>query len=183
MARSGTEVPQDRLIILRQQREAADFVLRPRTDVPSRAVPHIFHFDAKQRSLLAFPPERLYPSTSTMARDVFIADSIRVLSSSGQVVRGSITSALIPLSSSKFAASSAICTMLLVATSVMSVPSRFTSATPNGMVYSSSGTAPFSLYIILSSKKTTGLSSRIAVLSSPLASYGVDGKTTFSPGT
>jgi hypothetical protein len=39
------------------------------------------------------------------------------------------------------------------------------------------------LYIILSSKKTTGLSSRIAVFNNPFASYGVDGIVTFSPGT
>jgi hypothetical protein len=34
----------------------------------------------------------------------------------------------------------------------------------------------------LSSKKTTGLSSRIAALRSPFASAGVDGTTTFKPG-
>ncbi len=73
--------------------------------------------------------------------------------------------------------------MLLVATIVMSSPSLFTSATPSGIVYSSSGTGPLSLYIILSSKKTTGFSSRIAVFNNPFASYGVDGITTFNPGT
>ena len=35
----------------------------------------------------------------------------------------------------------------------------------------------------MSSKMTTGLSSRIAVFQSPLASKGVDGRATFSPGT
>ena len=35
--------------------------------------------------------------------------------------------------------------MLLVATRVMSLPVRFTSATPRGMVYSSAGTGPFQL--------------------------------------
>src|SRR5271165_2020187 len=118
-----------------------------------------------------------------MTRDVFFADSINVFSSSGQVVRGSTTSALIPASASSAAASSATCTMLLVATSVMSSPARLISAEPSGMVYSSLGTGPLSLYIILSSKKTTGFSSRIADLSNPLASYGVDGSTTFNPGT
>src|SRR5438093_12339596 len=73
--------------------------------------------------------------------------------------------------------------MLLVATIVMSLPTRLTSATPNGIVYSSAGTGPFSLYIILSSKNTTGLSSRMAVFKSPLASYGVEGSATFRPGT
>src|SRR5579863_8708701 len=72
--------------------------------------------------------------------------------------------------------------MLLVAITVISLPTCFTSATPNGIVYSSAGTGPFILYIILSSKKTTGFSSRIAVLSRPLASYGVEGNTTFNPG-
>ena len=61
--------------------------------------------------------------------------------------------------------------MLLVATRVMSLPARLTSATPSGMVYSSSGTGPLiSLYIILSSKMATGLSSRMALFISPLAS-------------
>ena len=80
------------------------------------------------------------------------------------------------------AAPSATCTMLLVAMIVMSLPARLMSATPSGMVYSSAGTGPFSLYIILSSKKTTGLSSRMADFNSPLASYGVEGITTFKPG-
>src|SRR5256884_2983402 len=101
-----------------------------------------------------------------MAREVFFADSTSVFSSSGQVVRGSTTSALIPAFPSISAAPSATCTMLLVATIVISSPSRFTSATPKGMVYSCSGTGPFSLYIILSSKKrseehTSELQSRL----------------------
>jgi hypothetical protein len=37
--------------------------------------------------------------------------------------------------------------------------------------------------IILSSKTTTGLSSRIAALNKPFASYGVAGSATFRPGT
>ena len=49
----------------------------------------------------------------TMQRDVFLTDSISVFSSSGHVVRGSTTSALMPTSSSIFAAPSATCTMLL----------------------------------------------------------------------
>ena len=51
-----------------------------------------------------------------------MTDSTSVFSSSGQVVRGSTTSALTPISSSIDAARSAVCTMLLNATSVMSVP-------------------------------------------------------------
>ena len=73
--------------------------------------------------------------------------------------------------------------MLEVATRVRSVPARLISAAPKGMrKSSSSGTGPESLYIILSSKKSTGLSSRIAVLSRPLASRGVAGMATLSPG-
>src|SRR5436309_14376239 len=64
----------------------------------------------------------------------------------------------------------------------MSGPLGFPSPTPNRIVSSSAGTEPFSLYIILSSKKTTGLSSRIALFRRPFASYGVDGNTTFNPG-
>src|SRR5256884_26763 len=254
MSRRRSKIPKDRLVILRQQRKSADFVLRPRPDVRRREVAHIVHVKAQQRSHLrfrqqrfrprqafaaqavkinavfpihrhrpvsfqrhlkpliprnyAFPqsaraasntvcsvgtvtsssggengirtciapmrftgasrlknapsamtaaispvtPYRPYPSSTTIAREVFFADSISVLSSSGQVVRGSITSALTPIFSSNSAAPSATCTMLLVATIVMSSPSRFTSATPNGIVYSSSGTGPCNLYIILSSK-------------------------------
>jgi hypothetical protein len=37
-------------------------------------------------------------------------------------------------------------------------------------------------YIILSSKMTTGLSSRMALFISPFASYGPDGSATLSPG-
>ena len=60
--------------------------------------------------------------------------------------------------------------MLLVATSVISLPARFTSATPSGMVYSSAAPDPYNWYIILSSKNTTGLSSRMALFINPLAS-------------
>ena len=118
-----------------------------------------------------------------MTRLVFRAESTRARASRGTVVRGSTTSVLMPSGDSISAARSATCTMLLVATIVTSRPSRFTSATPKGIAYSPSGTGPFSGYINLSSKMTTGLSSRIAVFQSPLASKGVDGRATFSPGT
>ena len=66
--------------------------------------------------------------------------------------------------------------MLLVATRVMSSPARFTSATPNGMVYSSSGTGPLSWYIILSSKKTTGIVVADRALQQPLGIVGRRGQ-------
>ena len=67
---------------------------------------------------------------------------------------------------------------------VTSSPGRLTSATPSGITKSSSsGTGPFVAKFILSSKTTTGLSSRIAAFSSPFASAGVAGSATLSPGT
>ena len=72
--------------------------------------------------------------------------------------------------------------MLLVATSVMSLPARLMSATPNGMVYSSLGTGPLSWYIILSSKKTTGLSSRMARLEQALGVVRRGGHDNFQAG-
>ena len=45
-----SEIPQDRLVILRQQREAADLVLRPRADVRGRDVAHVVHVEAQQRA-------------------------------------------------------------------------------------------------------------------------------------
>ena len=66
---------------------------------------------------------------------------------------------------------------------VKSSPGSFTSAAPMGIVYSPSGTSPrTSRYVRLCSRKTVGSSSRTALLSSPLASYGVAGVTTLSPG-
>ena len=84
---------------------------------------------------------------------VFLADSTSACLSSGTVVRGSTTSALISISFSISAASKATWIMLLVPTNVMSVPSRLISATPKGIVYSSSGTGPLSWYIILKKRE------------------------------
>ena len=65
---------------------------------------------------------------------------------------------------------------------VTSVPSLFISATPNGIVYSPSGTSPLSPYICSDSMKITGSLSLIAAFNNPLASYTVEGTTTFNPG-
>src|SRR5690606_7498966 len=51
-----------------------------------------------------------------------------------------------------------------------------------GMVYSSSGTSPLSPYICSDSIKITGSLSLMADLSNPLASFGLEGTTTFRPG-
>ena len=52
VASRRAEVPQDRLVILRQQRKAADLVLRPRADVRGRDVADVVHVEAQQRSEL-----------------------------------------------------------------------------------------------------------------------------------
>ena len=65
-----------------------------------------------------------------------------------------------------------------------SVPSRRMTALPSGIRKSgSSGTSPLTAYSVSASMKMTGLSSRMADFSSPLASAGVEGRTTLSPGT
>ena len=71
---------------------------------------------------------------------------------------------------------------IAIATMVISLPSRLVSALPRGTRYSSSGTIPFRPYSLFVSMNITGLSSLMLDLSSPLASYGVEGITTFSPG-
>ena len=71
------------------------------------------------------------------------------------------------------------------------MPSRLTSAFPIGTVYGSSGTCAVargfgviqpSPMIPLWNMYRTGLSSRIAEIIRPLASYGVEGTTIFMPG-
>jgi hypothetical protein len=48
----GTEIPEDRLVVLRQQGEAADLVLRPCADVRGRDVAHVVHVEAEDRAQL-----------------------------------------------------------------------------------------------------------------------------------
>src|SRR6185503_11924942 len=50
VARRGAEIPENRLVLLRQQREAADLVLRPRADVGRGDVAHVVHVEAEQRA-------------------------------------------------------------------------------------------------------------------------------------
>jgi len=68
-------------------------------------------------------------------------------------------------------------------TIVTSLPGRFISATPIGIIYSPSGISPLSPYIFSDSKKTTGSLSLMAAFNNPFASYGVEGVITLSPGT
>ena len=90
--------------------------------------------------------------------------------SSGTSVRGSMTSTLTPSLVSVSAAVRASCTREATATTVTSVPAHLTSATPNGIRYSSSGTSPLVPQSIPSSKLITGSSSRTAVFSRPFMS-------------
>ena len=70
------------------------------------------------------------------------------------------------------AAESAVWTMLPIATTVTSLPSLLITASPSGIVYSSTGTSPFNPLRVNAkfSKKITGLSSLIADFNNPLAS-------------
>ena len=54
MLGSRAEVPHDGLAVLRQQREAADLILRPRADVGGGDVPHVVHVEAQQCSHFRF---------------------------------------------------------------------------------------------------------------------------------
>ncbi len=55
------EVPQDRLVILRQQGEAADLVLGPGADVRRGDVPDVVHVEAEHRAHLRLRQQRLDP--------------------------------------------------------------------------------------------------------------------------
>ena len=50
VARRGAEVPHDRLVVLGEQAEAVELVLRPRADVGGRDVADVGHVEAQQRS-------------------------------------------------------------------------------------------------------------------------------------
>ena len=65
---------------------------------------------------------------------------------------------------------------------VTSSPARRMAARPIGIVYGSVGTMPRFMNSAVLSMNTHGSSSSMHASSRPLASYGVDGKTTLSPG-
>ena len=66
------EIPQDRLVVLRQQREAADLVLRPGADVRRGDVAHVVHVEAQQRAHLRFRQQRFD------ARQPLLAQAIEI---------------------------------------------------------------------------------------------------------
>lgn len=133
------------------------------------------------------PKEAQAPST-VMMWWVFLTELAIVSISIGLIVRKLITSHEIPLS---FSNCCAACndqpTKRELATMVISFPSRSILAFPMGSKKSSCSAAsdmwweaPYSSSF---SKKTTGLGSRIAALSNPLASSELQGERTFRPGT
>ena len=109
-------------------------------------------------------------SCTISTRPVLVTDAMMVCVSSGLSVRGSITSSSMPSFSRIAAASRARGTMMEMAITVKCRPGRLTSALARGIVYRSSGTGPLVRYKSLCSMKTTGLLSRMAEMSSPLAS-------------
>ena len=70
--RRRSEVPQNRLVILRKQREAIRLVLRPGTDVGRGQVPDIVHVEAQERAHLGLLQKILG------ARQAFAAQAIEV---------------------------------------------------------------------------------------------------------
>jgi len=78
------------------------------------------------------------PSSTETSRLVFLTEATIVSTSSGRIVRRSITSAWMPASASASAARSARSTIRPKATIVTSAPSRSTFALPIGSTKSSS---------------------------------------------
>ena len=72
MLRSGTKVPQNRLIILRKKSESVGFVLRPGADMRRRQIARIIHVEAKQRAHLGLGQQGL------RARKAFAAQPVKV---------------------------------------------------------------------------------------------------------
>ena len=115
-----------------------------------------------------------------------LATSARIVRvSSGTSDRTSTTVASMPCSAdSRSAAASDRGTMAASARIVASPPCRSTLARPSSSTTSvPSGTSPLLAIRPLCSKNTTGSGSRTAAASSPTTSRGLDGATTFSPGT
>src|SRR6185369_4746303 len=121
------------------------------------------------------------PSSTTSRRVVRSTDAITVSMSSGLIVRRSITSQSMPSRARASAAARESCTPFITDTIVRSEPALAMRAWPKGI--GSSPTSPFKPSRRLCSRKSTGFSSRIACLSRPLASPGVEGQAILSPGT
>ena len=99
------------------------------------------------------------------------------------MVRKLITSASMPSLANSSAAAKALPTISAKAVMVTCLPGRSIFARPIGKTKSSpSGTSELWPYMISFSRKITGLGSRIAAFSKPLASAAFHGATTLRPG-
>ena len=121
-------------------------------------------------------------SSTISSRPVLRTDGRIVSISSGATVRGSITSTEMPSRASSSHAVSVLCTMSARATTVTSVPSRTTAAWPNGISYSLLRHRPFERQQLAMLEEEHRIVAAQGVVSSPLASYGVEGTTTRRPG-
>src|SRR5579863_9367139 len=75
MLGGGSEIPQDRFVILGQQREAVRFVLRPRADVRRRQIAHVVHVETKERAHRGFA-EQIFCLLQTFAAQPVEVDSV-----------------------------------------------------------------------------------------------------------
>jgi hypothetical protein len=81
---SGSEIPQDRFVILRQQREAVGLVLRPGADMRRGQVTHIVHVEAEQRSHLRLG-EEVFRLLQAFAAETIEVDAILPIDRHGSV--------------------------------------------------------------------------------------------------
>src|ERR1700722_11179556 len=72
MAGRGAEIPENRFVVLRQQCEPADFVLRPTADVRRGKITHVVHVKTQEGSHLGLREKSL------SARQTFTAQSIEI---------------------------------------------------------------------------------------------------------
>mmetsp|Transcript_65200 Transcript_65200/g.153964 ORF Transcript_65200/g.153964 Transcript_65200/m.153964 type:complete len:237 (-) Transcript_65200:334-1044(-) len=153
---------------------------QPSSTVTSRLV---LARDSRMVPMSSGLPTSLMDGTRERQRETRLAVCV---CKSDRILRRLMTSALIPDAANASAASRATRTMREKATMVTSVPWRITLALPMGTVKSldmtSSLTSNEVPYMISFSSKTTGLGSRMAALSNPLASSASYGERTVKPG-
>ena len=138
---------------------------------------------ATMAEISAAAPHVRWAGSATTSRPVLRTEARMPSMSRGTRVRGSKTSTESPSAASASAAAVASTTALEMATTVTSLPSRTVRPTPRGMWYASSETSSFMPHSRQASKMSTGSSESTAERSRPLASLGLAGAMTFSPGT
>ena len=84
MLGGGAEIPQDRFVVLRKQREAVGFVLRPGADVRRGEVAHVVHVEAEQRAHLGLGEQR-FRFGEALAAETIEVDSILPIDRHGSV--------------------------------------------------------------------------------------------------